>query len=413
MNILFLDAYFAPETIAYTHLETDLLDGLTNEGHKVQVICPVPTRGINEETRKRYKKQKRESLYGGAVTVRRFWAPQEGKNPIVRAFRYFWCNLRTYQIATNCCNVDVVFSNSTPPTQGALSAIVARKLSKKNKRKIPFIFNLQDIFPDSLVNANMINERSILWKIGRRLEDFTYNYADKIILISQGFKRNIMAKGVEEEKIEVISNWIDLEFVYPVERKDNKLIHEFGLDPNKFIVVYAGNFGAVQGADIILKVADELKQNTNIHFVILGSGVYFEDARKKAEKLNNVFIHGLLPQNRVSEVYSLGDVALITCKIGTGRAGMPSKIWSIMACNTAIIASFDRDSDLADVICDSGVGECVEPENVEKLKQAIIRNYLSKNHNRNFRKYVELNASRNLCVKRFVNEFKLIGERHE
>lgn len=411
MNILFLDAYYEPETIAYTHLEKDLIEGLIADGHKIHIICPTPTRGISDEVRKQYKRIKSESQYDGSVIVERFWAPQEGKNPLIRAFRYFWCNLRTCQQAVKQINIDVVFSNSTPPTQGALSGLVAKKLSKKSKKKVPFIYNLQDIFPDSLVNTGMAHKGGLLWKIGRKIEDFTYNHADKIIVISQGFKRNIMEKGVPEGKIEVISNWIDLDSVHPVERKDNTLISEFGIDPNKFIAVYAGNFGAAQGADIVLKAAKELVEEKDIQFVIFGGGSYFEDAKKEAEGLENVFIHELMSQDRISEVYSLGDVALITCKAGTGKAGMPSKTWSIMACNTPIIASFDTDSDLADVVRDSGAGCCVEPESIEQLVNSIANVYHEwktggAHHNNDLRSYVKRHASKAFCVKRYVEMIK-------
>ena len=406
MNILFLDAYYEPETIAYTHLEKDLIEGLIADGHKVYIICPTPTRGISDEVREQYKRIKSESKYDGAVIVERFWAPQEGKNPLIRAFRYFWCNLRTYQKAVKQRNIDVVFSNSTPPTQGALSGLVAKKLSRKSNKKVPFVYNLQDIFPDSLVNAGMASKDGMLWKIGRKLENFTYDHADKIVVISQGFKRNIMEKGVPEEKIEVISNWIDLDSVHPVERKDNTLISEFDLDPSKFIVVYAGNFGAAQGADIVLKAAKELAREKDIQFVIFGGGPYFEDAKKEAEGLENVFIHELMPQDRISEVYSLGDVALITCKAGTGKAGMPSKTWSIMACNTPIIASFDTDSDLADVIRDSGAGCCVEPGNAKTLKEVLSNRYIHKENNLNLRAYTRETASKKMCVERYIKVIK-------
>ena len=350
MNLLFLDAYFEPETIAYTHLEKDLLEGLVRENSRIQIICPTPTRGISEKIRREYKRRKHETLYSGRVKVKRFWAPQEGKNPIIRAFRYFWCNLRTYQIASKATNIDMVFSNSTPPTQGMLSAMTAKKLSRKYKKKVPFIYNLQDIFPDSLVNTGMTSEGSLLWKIGRKIENYTYKNADKIIVISEGFKRNIMKKGVKADKIEVISNWIDLDYVHPVSRNENKLIKEFSINPDKFLVVYAGNFGAAQGADIVLKAAEKLKDISDIQFVIFGGGAYFEDAKREARELDNVFIHELMPQDRISEVYSLGDVALITCKPRTGNAGMPSKTWSILATKTPVLCSFDKDGELQRII---------------------------------------------------------------
>ena len=407
MNLLFLDAYFEPETIAYTHLEKDLLEGLVRENSRIQIICPTPTRGISEKIRREYKRRKHEMLYSGRVKVRRFWAPQEGKNPIIRAFRYFWCNLRTYQIALKATNIDMVFSNSTPPTQGMLSAMTAKKLSRKYKKKVPFIYNLQDIFPDSLVNTGMTSEGSLLWKIGRKIENYTYKNADKIIVISEGFKRNIMKKGVKADKIEVISNWIDLDSVHPVSRNENKLIKEFSINPDKFLVVYAGNFGAAQGADIVLKEAEKLKDISDIQFVIFGGGAYFEEAKREARELDNVFIHELMPPDRISEVYSLGDVALITCKSGTGNAGMPSKTWSIMACNTPIIASFDTDSDLAAVIRNYGAGECIEPGAVDDLAKEIRKYYLEwKNGEQkllNLRECVRLNASKEICVERYIN----------
>jgi len=410
MNLLFLDAYYEPETIAYTHLENDLIVELIADGHIVHVICPTPTRGVTDEERQKYQRKKIEKKYDNRLIINRFWAPKEKKNPLLRACRYFWCNIRTYQRAIRQNDIDVVFSNSTPPTQGLLGGTVAQKLSKRYGKKIRFVYNLQDIFPDSLVSTGLARIGSLLWKIGRKIEDATYKKADEIILISQGFKNNLVAKRVPEEKINVISNWIDLSTVYPIDRKENRLIKEFGIDPGKFLVVYAGNFGAAQGADIVLKLAKELEEYKDIQFVIFGGGAYFEDAKKKSENLDNIIIKGLMPQERVSEVYSLGDVALITCKKGLGKAGLPSKTWSIMAANTPIIASFDMDSDLADIIKNADAGQCVQAEDVFELKNAILLFY---NNTKpgikkvKLRDFVEKNASKEKCVDRYVKSITL------
>ena len=404
LNILFLDAYFFPEKIAFSHLEKDLIEALVKEEQKLHIITPVPTRGVSEQVRKQYCKIKKETYANDKVDVLRFWAPVENRNPITRAFRYIWCNLRQYQLASKYKNIDTIFSVSTPPTQGMISAMVAKKLSKKYRKKVSFIYNLQDVFPDSLANVGMTKKGSFMWKIGRKIEDYTYRNADKIIVISNSMKKNIMNKGVNEDKIAVISNWIDVEEIKPVERNENTLISEFSIDPRKFIVVYAGNFGAAQGADIVLKVAEKLQEYNDIQFVIFGGGSYFEDAKKYVSdrNLNNVIINSLLPQERVSEVYSLGDVALITCKTGTGKAGMPSKTWSIMACNTPIVASFDIDSELGEVLNESQAGTIVEPENEEMLSKAIIEAY-EKSKGKTFcRKFVEENASKERCVAKYI-----------
>ena len=87
-------------------------------------------------------------------------------------------------------DADAIFVQSTPPTQGAMAAII------KKKKKIPFIYNLQDVFPDSLVGAGMATEKSIVYRIGRKIEDYTYRNADRIIVISNDIKENIINKGV-------------------------------------------------------------------------------------------------------------------------------------------------------------------------------------------------------------------------
>ena len=163
MKILFVDAYFFPETIAFTHLEHDLIESLIEQGHDIQVVCPVPTRGVSSQTVKEYRAKKHEKLYSDRVSVERFWAPQEGKNPIVRAFRYFWCNFREYQIAKKYSDVDVVFSVSTPPTQGLIAGKIAKKL------KCPLVYSLQDVFPDSLVTSGLAKEIQFFGKLVGRL----------------------------------------------------------------------------------------------------------------------------------------------------------------------------------------------------------------------------------------------------
>lgn len=396
MKVLFLDAYFMPEIIAFTHLENDITETLIERGHEINIICPTPTRGIDKETVKKYRSIKRETLFDGRVGVQRFWAPQENKNPLTRAFRYFWCNFRQYQIGKKYKDTDVIFSASTPPTQGLLMAMLKKKL------KCPTVYSLQDVFPDSLVNSKITTEDSFIYKLGRKVENYSYKNADKIIVISDGIKNNLIRKNVPMEKLELVSNWIDIDSVQPVKREDNTIVSEFGVDKDKFLVVYAGNFGAAQGADIVLKVAKELEENPEIQFVIFGGGSYFEDAKKEAQTLSNVIINPLLPQDRVSEVYSLGDVCLITCKEGTGKAGLPSKTWSIMACNTPIIASFDTDSDLAEMLRVSGAGKCVAAGDSTLLTDAIKEKYnewkLGEGEKTNLREYVEKNATKEICA---------------
>lgn len=401
--MLRLQSYCYPEILAATHMMHDLNCAYQEKGITTEVYVPIPTRGIDAETRKKYAKIKYEEMYGGFYQIHRFSMFREGRNPLLRAFRYFLCSVIQYGKGVRAKNVDLIYSSSTPPTQGLLCGMVKKRLCKKYKRYVPFIYNLQDVFPDSLVTTGLTKEGSLIWKIGRKIENAIYKNADKIIVISQSMKRNILAKGVPEEKIEIISNWIDTDATQPVAKQDNKLFEEFGIDREKFTVVYAGNFGAAQGADVVLEAAKRLP---DVQFVIFGGGAEFEQAKKQAQSLPNVIINGLLPLERVPEVYSLGDVCLITCKKGVGNSGMPSKTWSIMACNTPIVAAFDTDSELAEVISEANAGICVEPEEPELLAQAITTMKANAGQYSGGRAYVCKNASKTVCVEKYVEILK-------
>ena len=130
-----------------------------------------------------------------------------------------------------------------------------------------------------------------------------------------------------------------------------------------------------------INAADILKDEADIQFVLFGNGSEFEATKRAVSdrRLTNVIINPLLPPERIPEVYSMGDVALITCKKGAGGAAIPSKTWSIMACNTPIIACFDTDSELADILNKSGAGICIEPENAEVLSEFIRKTKKIKN----------------------------------
>ena len=395
MRILMLKDYFYPEQCAGISLAQDLVKEFSENNHFVEVFTPIPCRGITSDIRTKYRNKKNESH--GNATIHRYWLPYEKSSVLSRALRYFLQNIIQVWKGLRC-SYDVILLGSTPPTMGLVGTIL-----KKIKKK-PFVYNLQDIFPDSLVTGNITHKGSVIWKIGSIVEKITYKNADHIIVISESFKRNLLNKGVPEEKITVVSNWIDIDEIYPVKKENNRLYEEFSISRDKFLVVYAGNFGAAQGANIILKSAEQLKNYCDIQFVIFGGGAEFATAKKIVadHELSNVIIHDLLPSERVSEVYSLGDIALITCKKGVGKAGMPSKTWSIMACNTPIVASFDTESELNLIVSAAKAGICIEPENSEKLSEAILE-YKTKSYTNvgRARDYVIEHASRDVCARQY------------
>lgn len=400
MKIVILDAYYYPENIAFSHLEKDIIEGLIARGHAVSVVCPTPSRGLSDEVIVRYKTIKHETRDG--VEIQRFSAPREGKNPLMRAARYYWCNCRQYSIVKRRRDADVIFAVSTPPTQGRMGGKAAKKLG------VPFVYSIQDLFPDSLVTSGLGREDSFLFRFGMMMEKKTYRLASKLIVLSEPMRETLLKRGAAADKVAVVSNWIDTDAVSPVKKDDNPLFEEYDISRDTFNVVYAGNFGASQGADIILRAAQLLRDNRDISFVIFGGGTEYESAKALAKelRLDNVKMLDLLPAERVAQVYSLGDIALITCKKGVGKSAVPSKLWSIMACDTPIVASFDTDSELSRIIEESGAGGCVEPERPEVLARAIenaaSKDGLKRSGEASIRNYAVGHASKENSVKRYV-----------
>lgn len=298
--------------------------------------------------------------------------------------------------------------SSTPPIQGMLGAIL-RKF-----KKVPFVYNLQDIFPDSLVNNGLAKKGGLLWKIGRKIEDFTYRHADKIIVISEDFKRNIMAKGVPEDKIVVIYNWVDQNAVVDIPREQNKLFDMYGLDRSKFYVSYNGNIGLSQNMDMLLSVAEEFQtEQPDIEFVLVGNGAYLDEVKRRVidKSLGNVHLLPFQPYEDISHVFSLGDASLVISKPGTGAASVPSKTWSIMSASRPVLANFDE-NELKDIVGSNECGIFTKAGDKEAFKQSILTLYgdreLCRRYGQNGRRFVMENLTKEVGTQKYVDVIKSV-----
>lgn len=358
MKVFFPFAYYYPEQCAGIYVVEDVMAALAETGYESYLSVPTPTRNVAPDAKWSRIEKKRE----GKVVVHRFRMYGEGKNPILRAFRYLLCEMKQLHFML-WKDYDVAFIDSTPPIQGLKLPIV------RLFRKKPIIYNVQDLFPETLSGAGLANQGGLLWKIGLWVSNVTFRNSDKIIAISNDIKRSMVARGVPAEKIEVVYNWVDEKAVQPVTKVDNPLFEEFGLSRDKFTIVYAGNLGNAQNIGIVLDGAKELPE---VQFAVFGSGGLEEDIRKriKDENLTNVHLNPLQPVERVSYVYSLGDACIVSCKEGLGGSAMPSKSWSIMSCGRPVVASFDE-GELKEIIENNNCGVFSHAGNVTEFVQAI------------------------------------------
>ena len=419
VRILYLPAYFYPETAASSYLGENRNQAFADAGFEMDAYTPMPCRGISKELREEYKKKRIEELYDGKMTLHRFYMFAEGRNPILRALRYVFCWIAQGWKGLRAKDVDCIYLASTPPIQGMLGAFL------KKRKNVPFVYNLQDIFPDSLVNNGLAKKGGLLWKIGRVIENFTYRHADKIIVISEDFKKNIMAKGVPEEKIVVVYNWVDQNAVVDIPREKNKLFDAYGLDRSKFYVTYNGNIGLSQNLDMLLSVAEEFQSAkvqafqgkeiscTDIHFVLVGNGAYLDEVKRlvNEKKLKNLHLLPFQPYEDISHVFSLGDASLVISKPGTGAASVPSKTWSIMSASRPVLANFDE-NELKQIMEKNHCGIFTKAGDKEAFKQSILALYnnreMAVEMGKNGRQFVMGNLTREVGTQKYVDVIKSV-----
>lgn len=398
MKAIFPCSYYLPETAASLYITDNIVHACAENKIEVDLYTPTPTRNVPKGAE--WKRDER--LVDGLLRIHRFHLYGEGKNPLLRALRYL---LGEFLLLHFCMwkKYDVAFIDSTPPIQGLKMPLI------KWLRKKPTVYNVQDIFPDSLVGTGLTKKGSLIWEIGRIVEKITYKYSDKIIVISEDFKKNLLAKGVPEDKIVVVYNWVDQNAVVDIPREKNKLFDKYNIDREKFYIEYSGNIGLTQNMDMLLEVMKELKvSHPDIGLVLVGEGAYKAQVEEivKRDKLTNVTMIPFQPYEDISHVFSLGDAGLVISKPGVGANSVPSKTWSIMSASRPVLANFDE-NELKDILAGNECGIFTKAGDKEAFKQSIIKLYencdLCKKYGTNGRKFVMDNLTREVGTQKYVD----------
>ena len=370
LHIALVSAYFAPEITPITHLYADLAEDFCRYGARVSVVTNLPSRGLSEEERKAYLSRTDETTQEGYRILRVGLKTREKKNFLLRGLR-FLSNTRALYRAAKALKADVYLLGSMPPFLG----LVGAKLSRRART----VYILQDIFPDSMIAMGKFTEWHPVVRISRRMEQRVYRRNSAFVTLSEDMKRTLTARGIEPHKIAVIPNWADTEAIVPVPREKNPLFEELGLPRNCFYAVYAGTLGILQEPDVMLDAAKLLREERDIRIVIFGDGALLEHVKGRVmhEQISNVLLFPLYPNERVSEVYSLGDAALVPLKKGVTRFAMPSKTWSALAAGRPVIVCADAGSEWARSIEHESYGVCVTPGEAQEMADAILRLHAS------------------------------------
>ena len=272
-------------------------------------------------------------------------------------------------------------------------------------RRAPYIYNVQDIYPDIAVRLGALKNRHLI-RLFSWMEMFVYRHAAAVSVISEGFRQTLMRKGVPRHKIAVIPNFVDTDFITP-RSKDNAFARRESL-LDRFVVLFAGNAGLSQGLEQVLSAAKALSDHPEILFLFVGNGAAKPslEARAAAMNLSNVRFLPFRPWEEVPDVYASADLCLIPLRKGIAQDSVPSKAWTIMAAGRPIVASVDNGSDICMELRQAGCAICAPPEDPAALAAAILELYADP-----ARRQKMAASGRNYVVARYTPE--IVAEQYD
>lgn len=351
MNILIINQHFYPEIAPTGQLMTDLAEDLVKKGIDVTVLTGMPSynlEGFNYDAPKRER-------YKGIDIIRVFNTRFNTKSLISRIPNWLTFYLSAITMSIFLKKHNVVMALSTPP----YIAIIGVLLKIKGSR---FIFCVQDLYPDVVRDIGLIKNSFILG-ILEAVSKWVYKKADKIIVLGNAMKEELIKNDVDGKKIEIIHNWSDGKEIYPLDKDKNPFVKKRNLD-GKFIILYSGNMTVVHEFEPIRVAMDKLKDKKNIVFLFIGGGTEkkgLEDFVKE-KRLSNVMFLPYQPREEL--LYSLNacDISLVSVKKSAEGKVVPSKLYSCLAVGKPVIGICAKHSEIAHIIEKNECG-LIEDEN--------------------------------------------------
>jgi len=385
-----MTAYFPPDTGSASHLFYELGTSLAARGHEVTVLTSTPSYHVlGGISRYRGRLVKRETIH--SIRVLRVYVPNLPPGiPMLRGLWQF-CMAGVFFLASFLVRTPRVVLLYSPPLPLGLCALAFARL-----RKTRLVVNVQDLFPQSAIDLKVLRN-PLLIRFFEAIERFIYQKVDRITVQSSGNKAHVVGKGAKPDKVVILPNWVDVDWVTPGE-KDNEFSRENRLG-GKFVVSFAGILGYSQDIDVIIGAADILRAEETIEFLIVGDGVQKERLQKRVKEkgLRNVRFLPMQPRSRYPLVLQASDVSLATLRSDVRTPTMPSKIGSIMSAGIPVVAAMRLDGDAPRLIREADCGIVLDPEDPQALAEAILRLYrdpsLCRKLGRNGRLYVEKNLS--------------------
>lgn len=371
MRILIYSYNYFPEPIGIAPLMTELAEGLVRRGHEVRVVTGMPNypqRQIHPDYRKKFYQT--EDINGVTVQRSYMWVrPNPGLVDRILLDGSFV--LTSLGQAVRGWRPDLIMLTAPPLPVAVPASLLGTFYS------CPVVLNLQDILPDAAIHLGILKNPAMI-RVFEALERFAYRSSDAISVITDKFTENLQSKDVNPEKITCIPNWVDTNFIRPLEKEPNAFRQAQGLE-GKFVVQYSGNIAHSQGIETVIRAAAQLAHIDRLRFVIAGEAQAVERLRAwcAAESIatDNMRLLELQPRKDLPTMLAAADVGLIVQKSNVVAFNMPSKTQFLMASGRPIIASVPNDGPAAEAVTQSRAGLVVAPESAEELAQAVLQLY--------------------------------------
>ncbi len=409
MNILILGLNYLPELTSIGPYTAGLAEYLNDRGHKVRVITGFPT-APQWKVWDGYRGRRfmHEVLNGVKIFRTYLYVPKHPRKASRRIL--FDCSFALSALAgiLSRPRPDLVLVIS-PPLQ---LAVTGRLMASIGRARV--FLHIQDLVPDAAVAVGALNQGSAVLKLGRRLEQWAYKGSAGISVICEGMRRNLVAKGVPEDKVMVLPNYVDMDLVRPIP-ENNQFRGRFGIDPRAFLVIYTGSVAGKQGLQTFLEAAAAFENGANITCCIFGDGAYLPELKQLAERLALKRFQFFPIQSRetLAPMMSAADVLIITQRKEVTDMVFPGKLLYYMSAGTAVLAAVNADSETGRFISEHKVGLVVPPETPQALAEAI--RWLSSHPNetaefgRNGRRMVETQFDRSIVLRNFAARLERCG----
>ena len=364
MHILFLTDNFPPESNAPASRTFEHARQWVASGHKVTIITCAPN-FPDGQLFEGYKNRWIQTEQMDGITVIRVWSfMTRNAGFVLRLLDFLSFMVSGFLGGLRVRDADIIVGTSPQ----FFTVCAAYGLAKVKRR--PFVFEMRDIWPESLQAVGM-SHTGLSVRLAGPLVDYLYKRADHLIVVTHSFKAYLQGRDISSERITVIPNGVDLDMFFPVPA-DISLQQELRLE-DKFVVGYLGTHGLAHGLETVVEAARRAAQTDElaaVHFVTVGTGAQFERIKALAAGLDNFTLVGQVSRAEITRYWSLLDVSLIHLKASPLFENViPSKMFEAMAMGVPIIHCVGGES--ADIVRVTGSGVCFGAEQPEALLSAI------------------------------------------